>query len=264
MALVDHLKELRYRVIVSVLAVVVAMVLCLVWNKELLNLVFMPYNTAQALYEQQNPGQTVHVITDGLSGGMMLTLKTGLYAGLVTSCPVWLYQLWAFIAPGLVAKEKKYSLMFLGSAIPLFLAGVALGYWISPKGYVVLLGFTPQGVENMQDVNKFLQFESIMLLVFGAAFLLPVVLVALNALGILRGRTMGKFRNVAIFACFVFGAVATPSVDPFSMLALAMPMALMYVLSEVICRTSDRRKGIVWDEETGSYIVPDRVVLPVE
>ena len=185
-------------------------------------------------------------------------------AGIFFSAPIWLWQVWAFVAPGLLAKEKKYSLAFLGSAIPLFLAGIVLGYWISPKGFVVLLGFTPQGVTNIQDVNDFLHFMSIMLMVFGVSFLLPVILVALNAVGILRGRTMGKYRNIAIFACFIFGAVATPSTDPFSMLALSLPMAVMYVLSEIICRVSDNRKGITFDEDTQTFIIPDKALVSVE
>lgn len=263
MALVDHLRELRYRVIVSAVAVVVAMGVSLAFNKFLLGLVFNPYNASKELYEAQNPGQKVLMATDGLAGSMMLSLKVGLYAGLILSCPVWLYQLWAFIAPGLLSKERKYTLAFLGAAIPLFLSGVALGYWISPKGFVVLLGFTPQGVTNIQDINDFLHFMSIMLMIFGVSFLLPVVLIALNLLGILRGRTMGKFRNLAIFACFIFGAVATPSTDPFSLLALSVPMGVMYLISEVVCRSNDRRKGIVWDEESQGYLVPDRAVVPV-
>lgn len=261
MALADHLRELRYRVIVSALAIVVAMVVCLVWRDFLLRLVFRPYQTSIAMYRADHPDGQVMIASDGLAGSMMLSLKTALYAGLIVSCPVWLYQLWAFIAPGLLSKEKKYALTFLGTAIPLFLAGVALGYWISPKGFAVLLGFTPPGITNIQDVNDFLHFMAIMLLVFGVSFLLPVVLVALNIVGVLRGRTMGRFRNFAVFACFVFGAVATPSTDPFSMCALAVPMVLMYVVSEVICRNRDRRAGITWDEETRTYLVPDRADL---
>ncbi|MEL4357408.1 MULTISPECIES: twin-arginine translocase subunit TatC [unclassified Luteococcus] len=243
MALVDHLKELRYRVIVSVIAVVVAMVLCLIWNEFLYRLVFRPYMQSIEIYKQAHPGADVSLVASGLSTPFMFTLKTGLYAGLVTSCPIWLYQLWAFIAPGLLAKEKKYSLAFLGTGIPLFLSGVLLGYWISPKGFVMLLGFTPDGVTNLQDINDFLHFLSVMLLVFGGAFLLPVILVALNLVGVLSAATLAKYRALGIFACFVFGAVATPSQDPFSMCALAVPMAVMYLVSEVICRVNDKRRA---------------------
>lgn len=249
MALVDHLRELRYRVIVSVLAVLVAFGACWHWNQFLYRQVFRPYKQAIAWYVQANPNGSVSLVTDGIAGGLMLVLKTCLYAGIIVSCPIWLYQLWAFIAPGLLAKEKKYALAFMGTAIPLFLAGVALGYWIAPKGFAVLLGFTPEDVTNLQDVSKFLQFLTVMLLVFGVSFLLPVILVAMNLMGVVRAQQLSRFRIPAIFLCFVFGAVATPSVDPFSMLALAVPMAAMYIVSEVICHVHDRRKLTRVDNE---------------
>ncbi|MFC6396604.1 twin-arginine translocase subunit TatC [Luteococcus sanguinis] len=255
MALVDHLRELRYRVIVSVIAILVAFGICWNWNQFLYRQVFRPYNQAIAWYVQAHPDGSVDLVTDGIAGALMLVLKTCLYAGIIASCPVWLYQLWAFIAPGLLAKEKKYALAFMGSAIPLFLSGVALAYWIAPKGFAVLLGFTPDDVTNLQDVSKFLQFLTIMLLVFGLSFLLPVVLVALNLMGVVRARTLSRFRIPAIFICFVFGAVATPSVDPFSMLAMAIPMALMYIISEVICHANDRRRGITADGDIDAELV---------
>lgn len=243
MALVDHLKELRYRVIISAVAIVAIMCVTLFFNDYFEDLVLGPYDRATAIFRATHPDSNIIMSTDGLAGGMMLTLKIALYSGLVLSCPVWLYQVWAFIAPGLLSKEKKYALMFLGTSIPLFLAGVALGYWISPKGFVVLLGFTPEGVSNIQDVNKFLQFMTVTLLVFGIAFLLPVILVTMNLVGVLRAQTLAKYRTFGIFLCFVFGAVATPSQDPFSMCALAVPMAVMYIVSEVICRINDKRRA---------------------
>lgn len=248
MALVDHLKELRYRVIVSMVAITVTMLVSLIWNRFLFNLVFGPYQKSIAIYKEANPGGNVLMTTDGLAGSVTLILKVGLFAGLIVSCPIWLYQIWAFIAPGLLAKEKKYALYFLGASIPLFLSGVALGYWISPKGFVVLLGFTPDGVSNLQDINNFLRFMTIMLLVFGVSFLLPVILVTLNLVGVLKAATMAKYRMFAFFLCFVFGAVATPSADPFSMLALAVPMVGMYIISEVICTINDRRRAARGDD----------------
>ncbi|WP_394277477.1 twin-arginine translocase subunit TatC [Luteococcus sp.] len=244
MALVDHLKELRYRVILSAIAVVLATAICLIWSDLLYRLVFRPYRLSIVMYEAAHPGADVNLVASGVSTPFMFTLKTALYAGLVVSCPVWLYQLWAFIAPGLLAKEKKYTLGFLATGIPLFLSGIALGYWISPKGFAMLLGFTPEGVVNLQDISDFLHFLSVMLLVFGGAFLLPVILVALNLVGVLRARTLSKYRAVGIFLCFIFGAVATPSQDPFSMCALAVPMAVMYIISEVICHANDKRRGV--------------------
>ena len=255
MALVDHLKELRYRVIVAVAAILVTMVVCLVFGDQILTIVLRPFYIAIDTYRAANPEANVIISAEGLESPLLLRLKIALYAGLIISCPVWLYQIWGFIAPGLLRNEKRYALAFLGSGIPLFIAGVLLGYWISPKGFAVMLGFTPNTPDlwNIQEVQKFLNFEMMMLMVFGLSFLLPVILIALNLVGVLKGATMGRFRVVAIFLCFVFGAVATPSTDPFSMCALAAPTALMYIISEVICRANDRRRAARGDE----IVLPD-------
>ena len=214
-----------------------------------------PYYAAVDSLKDSRPDAQTMIVNDGVVSPFTLAVIACIAGGIVLSSPVWLYQLWAFVAPGLVAKEKKYALAFMGSAIPLFLSGVALAYWIAPKGFAVLLGFTPDDVTNLQDVSKFLQFLTIMLLVFGLSFLLPVVLVALNLMGVVRARTLSRFRIPAIFICFVFGAVATPSVDPFSMLAMAIPMALMYIISEVICHANDRRRGITADGDIDAELV---------
>ena len=172
---------------------------------------------------------------------MALAFKSAGLAAIIFACPVWIYQLWAFIVPGLLKKERRMAQIFLLSAIPLFLLGVTIGYLILPKAFEFLLSFTVSeaGVANLQDLNDFLSLEMRMLLVFGLSFLFPVVLVMLNRMGILAGRSLGKVRIYAVFGCCVFAAIATPSGDPFSMLALASPLALMYMISEFICRRHD-------------------------
>ncbi|HSN43298.1 MAG TPA: twin-arginine translocase subunit TatC [Propionibacteriaceae bacterium] len=246
MALVDHLKELRYRITISAIAMLVLTIAMLfVYEAYLLPVILRPLNIAIDSYQASHPDALFVLTTEGLTSPMMLMLKTAGVAGLILSCPVWLYQLWSFIAPGLLSKEKKYSLAFLGSAIPLFLMGVALGYWITPKGFAVMLAFTPEGqdITNLQEVQKFLTFELRLLLVFGVSFLLPVIIVMMNHIGLVKAEQLAKFRTPAVFLCFVFGAVATPSTDPFSMVALSIPMSIMYVIAEVICRNNERRKA---------------------
>jgi sec-independent protein translocase protein TatC len=161
------------------------------------------------------------------------------------ACPVWLYQLWKFVVPALLDKEKRYARSFLVSAIPLFLLGCVVGYFVLPKGISVMLQFTPDGmgIVNQLDLNTFLQLELLLILLFGVSFLLPVILVMLNLAGVVTGAQLAKARTFAIFGCFVFGAIATPSTDPFSMTALALPMAIMYVAAEWICRRNDRAKA---------------------
>ena len=157
--------------------------------------------------------------------------------------PIWLYQLWAFIVPGLLAKEKKWALIFIGTASPLFAAGVAVGYIVLPKGITVLLSFTQAGITNLQDINTYLSFLLRVMLVFGIAFLIPLLVLMLNIVGVVKATQLSKYRVYVIFGTFVFGAVATPSTDPFSMLALALPMSLLFLIAEVIAHILDRRKA---------------------
>ena len=120
---------------------------------------------------------------------------------------------------------------------------MAVGYYVMPKGLVVLLGFTEDGITNLQDVNQFLSFLMRFMLVFGVAFLIPEVVLVLNIVGVLKAKYLSKYRSLIIFGTFVFGAVATPSTDPFSMLALALPMTVLFIVAEVIAHVLDRRKA---------------------
>ncbi len=128
------------------------------------------------------------------------------------------------MVPGLLAKEKKWALIFIGLAAPLFAGGVLVAYVVLPKAISVLLNFTQSGVTNLQDINLYLSFLLRLMVVFGIAFLLPLLVVMLNFLGVVKAAQLRRYRTYVIFGTFVFGAVATPSTDPFSMLALALPM----------------------------------------
>lgn len=242
MELVDHLRELRYRILVSIVAVIVVALACFVFFDQLIAVFFHPINVAIEAYRASDPDAQVAITTSNITGGFTLWMKIPVVAGFILSCPVWLYQMWRFIAPGLLANERRAALGFLGPAIPLFLSGVALGYWICPKGFTVLLQFNPSGVTNLNDANEFLTFEMTLLLVFGLSFLLPVVLIMLDRFGIVTGAALGRYRTVAVFCCFLFAAVATPSTDPISMSVLALPMSALYVIAEVVCRRNDRRR----------------------
>ena len=245
MSLYDHLRELRYRVIVSALAIAITSSLCALFYRPVLNIVMWPWYTALVQLKAWNPLVATQVVNRDISGPFMLALRVSVVAGLLTACPIWLYQLWKFIVPALLDNEKRYARNFLVSAIPLFLAGCAVGYVVLPQGISVMLQFTPEGlgIINQLDLNSFLQLELLLIRLFGVSFLLPVVLVMLNLAGVVTGKQLQKARIVAIFGCFVFGAVATPSTDPFSMTALALPMALMYMVAEFICRRHDTQKA---------------------
>ncbi len=242
MSIWDHLREIRYRLIISSIAIVVLFIVAFIFYVPLVELILRPYQIAAEAVQARNPNANIQVVNSGVAAPMILALKTSGLAAVIAACPVWLYQLWAFIVPGLLSKEKRMAQLFLLSAIPLFLSGVTVGYLILPRAFEFMLGFTVDeaGVANLQDLNDFLSLEMRMLLVFGISFLLPVVLVMLNMLGIIKAHQLRKARVFATFGCFVFGAVATPSGDPFSMLALSLPMVIMYQVSLFICARRDK------------------------
>lgn len=240
MALSDHLRELRARVVRSVAFLVVAFCIALFFYDQLLDLVTAPYNDARDALGADV--QTDIVIRDA-TGPLLLNLKLCGVAALVVSAPFWLYQLWAFIMPGLHDNERKWTRIFTAIAGPLFFIGVATGYYVLPTGLEVLIGFTPDGVDNLVEFGAYFTFLTRMLLVFGIAFEIPLFVIMLNLAGVVSGKQLGKYRAWIILGTFIFAAVATPSTDPFSMLMLALPMLVLFVIAEVIARWVDRIRG---------------------
>jgi sec-independent protein translocase protein TatC len=240
MALGDHFRELRARLLRSVLALVVAVIGAFFFYDELLDLVIRPYREAVAMLPD---GTRSEVYVSGIAGGLMLQLKLCGVAGLVVSSPVWLYQLWAFILPGLHRHEKRWSMVFTAIAGPLFLVGVATSYYVLPTAIKVLISFTPDGTQNLNTFDSFFSFITRMLLVFGVAFEIPLFVVLLNLAGVVTGAQLGRYRAWIILGTFVFAAVATPSTDPFAMTFLAVPMVLLFGVSEVIARLVDRARA---------------------
>jgi sec-independent protein translocase protein TatC len=239
MALSDHLREARARLIKSALALLAGLVVALVFFDPLFDIVYGPYNSAIAQLQEGSSIQT----TSGAAGGLLLYLKLCGFAALIGTAPVWLYQIWAFILPGLHAHERKWTRIFSLVAGPLFLAGIALGYFTLPKGLEILIGLNPEGITNLVDSAEYLQFFTRTLLAFGIAFEIPVFVILLNLAGVVSGRSLGAHRPWIIIGTFVFAAVATPSTDPFSMIFMAVPMVLLFGISEVIARFNDRRRA---------------------
>jgi len=284
MALADHLRELRARILRMALVLLVVTVVAFFFYDQLLALVFDPYKQAVA----QLPHSTKTVATiNGVGGPLLLQLKLCGVTGLVVSSPYWLYQIWAFIVPGLHPHEKRWTRLFVSVAGPLFFLGVAVGYYVLPKGlqvlisftpvnltnlvefgeyfsfmtrmllvfgvavgyYVlpkglqVLISFTPVNLTNLVEFGEYFSFMTRMLLVFGVAFEIPLFVVLLNLAGIVSGKALANYRPWIVVGTFVFAAVATPSTDPFSMLMLAIPMTVLFLVSEVVARAVDRRRG---------------------
>ena len=243
MTLIEHLRELRTRLFRAVLGVVVFSVAAAFFYNEILEIITEPFETV-VLDLAEREGLEAELTLTSVSGPLTLALKVSLVTGIVLSCPIWLYQLWAFILPGLHAKERRLTLLFVGIAGPLFMSGVAVGYYVLPKGLGILLDFTPADVSNLVELGGYLNFILRMLLVFGVAFEIPVFVLLLNMAGAVTGKQLGEHRPWIIIGTFVFAAVATPSTDPVSMLFLAFPMTVLFFISEVIARILDRRRGV--------------------
>ena len=248
MALTDHLREFRNRLFFSVAAVVVGFIVAWIFYGDIFNLLVNPIlDVASRLREDK--GIDVLPTLNGVPSSFLLQTKISLVAGIVGTSPVWLYQMWAFVTPGLHRHERKWTIIFVAVAGPLFMAGVALGYVVLPKGLAVLLGFTPGdgSVTSLVDLNDYLSFVMRVLLVFGVAFEIPLFVVMLNLAGVIKARQLAKWRSWIIFGTFVFAAVATPSTDPITMLLLAFPMVVLFMISELIARFIDRRRRLNGD-----------------
>lgn len=239
MALSDHFREFRARLLRSLLVFAVLFALAVsVWFGQLYEVVYGPAEDVKAILPK---GQMV-LSTSGIAGGLMMRLKLAGFAALVLSAPFWLYQIWAFVMPGLHSQEKKWSRVFAAVAGPLFLVGVALGYVTFAKALEVLIGFNEDGLTNITDFDSYLSFFTRTMLVFGISLLIPVFVVLLNLVGVVKGSQLARSRPWIIVGTFVFAAVATPSADPFTMTIMAIPMVLLFFLSEAIARVSDRRR----------------------
>jgi len=264
MALADHLREIRARLLKVALLLVVGTVIAFFFYQELFDLIRGPYQDAQ-----QSLGKDVstEIIFNGVTDPLMVQLKMSGLAAVVLGSPFWLYQIWAFILPGLHPNERRWTRIFAAVAGPLFIAGVAVGYYVLPKGLEVLIGFTPDSVQNLVEFSRYFSFFTRMLLVFGIAFEIPLFVVLLNLAGVVSGKSLGKHRPWIILGTFVFAAVATPSTDPFSMIMLAAPMTALFFISELIARFIDRGRARraaadqfagLGDDESSPLEAPDR------
>jgi len=248
MTLREHIVELRNRLLISVLAIVVCTIAAWFVYYQALDILKHPFDIAVAPFAKDR-GLKPQLTFQGVGDPLTFRIKVSAMLGLVLSGPIWLFQLWAFIAPGLHRSEKKWAYLFAGIAAPLFAGGVVVAYWTLPKGIEILLGFTPETVQNLVELGKYLDFVIRTLLVFGIAFLIPLVVVLLNMVGVVPAAALGKFRPYIILVIFVFAAVATPSGDPFTMCLLAVPMCLLFFVAEIIARFNDARRKRGGDED---------------
>ncbi len=241
MPLMDHIRELRRRIVRALLGLMLGMVLGFVIFNPVWDFMKRPWCDLPAAHKLGN-GKECVLVYSGITEGFFLHLKIALIIGAIVSAPIWLYQLWAFVAPGLYQRERKWTYIFLGAAIPLFLTGAFLAWLTMDKGLEVLTGFAPSGSIGLITITSYLNYMTAMMLIFGVTFELPLLVVILNLAGVLTHARIRKWRRGIIFGIFVFTAVATPSQDPFTMLALAIPTVVLFEVAEVLAWIHDKRK----------------------
>ncbi|MFF9202318.1 twin-arginine translocase subunit TatC [Streptomyces sp. NPDC014986] len=277
MPLAEHLRELRNRLAKALLGIVAVTVVAAFFYNDIINFFTEPVlesvGCAQSFEElaraTDDAAPCAQITINGLLTPFTLALKVSLMAGVVLASPVWLYQLWAFVAPGLHRHERKYAYAFVATGFPLFLAGAYFAYAVLPTTAEVLITFTPFGVDNLLPLDDLLDLVTRMVIVFGLSFELPLLLVMLNFTGAITGKRMLGWWRGMIMGITLFAAIATPSTDPLTMMALAGPIWILYFGAVALSLLNDRRRrrlealGPADDEASELDLVPE-AVEPVE
>jgi sec-independent protein translocase protein TatC len=233
MTVVEHLTELRRRTIVSFVAVTLAAIVCFIFSESIIKF-FVQY------YKDATHGQRNALIFLGPLDAFLTRIKIAAYGGIVLALPVWLWELWRFITPGLNPKEKRYAIPFVAASIVLFAMGAAVALLTLPKALEFLLDIGGSQLQPQLTADKYLGLVSLMILAFGVAFEFPVVLVFLLLARVITTQQLRRWRRPAILIIVVFAAVITPSQDPYSLFFMAVPMYIFYELSIIIGRLLKR------------------------
>lgn len=258
MPLGDHLRELRTRVFRSVLGIAAGAVVAWIYYDAIFNWISRPF--LSVVEEAQADGRNVQLALTGVADPFVLQLQVVVVAGIVLSAPIWLYQVWRFITPGLHRNERKWSVVVVALATPLFIAGTVLAYVFMPNALAFLLDFTPQNVSNIVDVSRYVSFFLNTVLVFGIGFLLPLFALFMNLAGVLPAKTLISAWRWILIGIFLFAAVATPDGNPVTMTMLALPIMALLSIVMGIAWLNDRRKG----KRQQAEAIPDDEISPVD
>ncbi len=243
MPLMDHLHELRNRLLKAAVVLLIGMGVALYFSSPTIHWIMRPFCdtpiNGKVGCTQFGDQLTVNTVFDPLT----LRIKVAFYLALIGTSPVWLYQLWAFIAPGLYSREKKWAYLFTGTAVPLFVGGAVLAYLVMGRGLHYLLGLVPGGVAPIPSFDTYISYFTGMMLGFGVAFEMPLVIVMLNLAGILTHERFRKWRRILIFAVFLIAAIVNPSPDPTTMLLLGGIAVLLVEVAEVFVYFNDKRRA---------------------
>ncbi|MBO4205423.1 twin-arginine translocase subunit TatC [Micromonospora echinofusca] len=241
MTLIEHIRELRNRLFRASLAILVGFGVGIWLAGPVRRLLEQPYCS---LPNSKDPDTGLcNFVQLGPADLFLLNLKIGLWVGLIVAAPVWLYQLWAFIAPGLHRHERRYAYVFTALAAPLFAAGAVLAFFVTSKGLEFLLELSDTDISTTLDITRYISFVTNLILLFGVAFEFPLIVLMLNFVGIASARKLLGWWRVAVFVFFAFSAVVTPTPDPFGMTALAICLCALYFAAVGVAFINDRRKG---------------------
>ncbi len=268
MTLLEHLRELRSRLFKASLGILGGMIIGWLVSGAVLNFITQPYcDMMRAKNAGPKTGEVLgsgscQLIQTGLTDVFTLRLQLALWVGLILAGPIWLYQLWAFIAPGLHRHERRWAYVFAGVAAPLFATGAVLAYYVVAKGLSFLLQFTPGNVSTLLEVSGYVKFITNFMLLFGLAFEFPLVVVLFNLAGIASARRLLGWWRVAVFLFFAFSAIAVPTADPFGMSAMGLALSTLYFAAVGFAFLNDRRRARRHREEFGD--VGDDEMSPLE
>ncbi|AZC15203.1 twin-arginine translocase subunit TatC [Microbacterium sp. ABRD28] len=240
MSLGAHILELRKRLMIAVLALIVGMVVAFFITDPVIRLITLPI---QQVAEVKGEQAAVELMFTTVTSAFDLRLRMSFAIGLLLSAPIWLWQIWAFIMPGLTRKEVRYTIGFVASAVPLFFAGAYVGLLIMPHIVELMATFVPEGAASFFDATYYYDFVFKLLIVVGISFVLPVFLVALNIAGVMSGRAILKGWRVAVLVATIFAALATPAADVVSMLMLAGILVVLFFAAAGLSLLFDSRRS---------------------